>query len=49
MNQPVMGGVAALKVPAYVKHNKLINWVAEIAARALRGEPLPNIVNGVRA
>ncbi|HEX8787357.1 MAG TPA: phosphoenolpyruvate carboxykinase, partial [Telluria sp.] len=32
MNQPVMGGVAALNVPAYVKHNKLINWVAEIAA-----------------
>jgi len=32
MNQPVMGGVAALKVPAHVKHNRLINWVAEIAA-----------------
>jgi len=32
MNQPVMGGVAALSVPAYIKHNKLINWVAEIAA-----------------
>jgi phosphoenolpyruvate carboxykinase (GTP) len=32
MNQPVMGGVAALNVPAYIKHNKLINWVAEIAA-----------------
>jgi phosphoenolpyruvate carboxykinase (GTP) len=32
MNQPVMGGVAALNVPAYIKHNKLINWVADIAA-----------------
>ena len=32
MNQPVMGGVAALNVPAHVKHQKLINWVAEIAA-----------------
>jgi phosphoenolpyruvate carboxykinase (GTP) len=32
MNQPVMGGVAALNVPAYIKHEKLINWVADIAA-----------------
>ncbi len=32
MNQPVMGGVATLNVPAYVKQQKLINWVAEIAA-----------------
>jgi len=32
MNQPVMGGVAALNVPAHIKHQKLINWVAEIAA-----------------
>jgi phosphoenolpyruvate carboxykinase (GTP) len=32
MNQPVMGGVAALNVPEHVKHQKLINWVAEIAA-----------------
>ncbi|HWJ93337.1 MAG TPA: phosphoenolpyruvate carboxykinase (GTP) [Telluria sp.] len=32
MNQPVMGGVAALNVPDYIKHQKLINWVAEIAA-----------------
>jgi len=32
MNQPVMGGIAALNVPAYIKHQKLINWVAEIAA-----------------
>ncbi|MDL2356362.1 MAG: phosphoenolpyruvate carboxykinase (GTP) [Pseudomonadota bacterium] len=34
MNQPVMGGVAALNVPAYIKHQKLINWVADIAALA---------------
>jgi phosphoenolpyruvate carboxykinase (GTP) len=27
-----MGGVAALNVPEYIKHQKLINWVAEIAA-----------------
>jgi phosphoenolpyruvate carboxykinase (GTP) len=32
MNQPVMGGVAALNVPAYVKHQKLVSWVSEIAA-----------------
>ena len=32
MNQPVMGGVAALNVPSYVKQQKLINWVAEIAS-----------------
>jgi phosphoenolpyruvate carboxykinase (GTP) len=32
MNQPVMGGVAALNVPAYIKQQKLINWVAEVAA-----------------
>ncbi len=32
MNQPVMGGVAALNVPAYIKHQKLINWVSDIAA-----------------
>ena len=32
MNQPVMGGVATLNVPAYIKQQKLINWVAEIAA-----------------
>ena len=32
MNQPVMAGVAALNVPAYVKHQKLVSWVAEIAA-----------------
>ncbi|KIF82809.1 phosphoenolpyruvate carboxykinase (GTP) [Noviherbaspirillum autotrophicum] len=32
MNQPVMGGVASLNAPTYVKQQKLINWVAEIAA-----------------
>ena len=34
MNQPIMGGVAALNAPAYIKQQKLINWVAEIAALA---------------
>ncbi|KAF1048272.1 MAG: hypothetical protein GAK35_00296 [Herbaspirillum frisingense] len=32
MNQPLMAGVPAVNAPAYVKHQKLINWVAEIAA-----------------
>ncbi len=32
MNQPVMGGVAKLNVPAHIKHQKLINWVSEIVA-----------------
>jgi len=32
MNQPVMQGIAALNAPAFVKHQKLLNWVAEIAA-----------------
>ena len=32
MNQPTMKGVAALNVPSYVKHQKLIDWVAEITA-----------------
>jgi len=32
MNQPVMGGVPTLNAPTYVKQQKLINWVAEIAA-----------------
>ncbi|MFC3107673.1 phosphoenolpyruvate carboxykinase (GTP) [Undibacterium arcticum] len=32
MNQAVMGGVAALNVPSYIKHQKLINWVADMAA-----------------
>ena len=31
MNQPVMEGLR-LNVPAYVKHSRLIAWVAEIAA-----------------
>ena len=32
MNQPRMGGVANVNPPSYVKHQKLINWVTEIAA-----------------
>jgi phosphoenolpyruvate carboxykinase (GTP) len=32
MNQAVMGGFAALNAPEYVKHKKLIAWVAEMAA-----------------
>lgn len=32
MNQPVMGGIATVNAPSYVKQQKLINWVAEIAA-----------------
>jgi phosphoenolpyruvate carboxykinase (GTP) len=32
MNQPTMKGVAPLNVPSYVKHQKLIDWVAEVAA-----------------
>ncbi|MFZ6673307.1 phosphoenolpyruvate carboxykinase (GTP) [Undibacterium sp. Xuan67W] len=32
MNQPIMRGVATLNVPAYVKQQKLINWVADMAA-----------------
>ncbi|MBC3875941.1 phosphoenolpyruvate carboxykinase (GTP) [Undibacterium flavidum] len=32
MNQPSMQGVAALNVPAHVKHQKLINWVADMVA-----------------
>ncbi len=32
MNQPVMGGIAAVNAPAFVKQQKLINWVAEVAA-----------------
>ena len=32
MNQPLMAGIPAVNAPAYVKHPKLINWVAEIAA-----------------
>ncbi|TCS37961.1 phosphoenolpyruvate carboxykinase (GTP) [Paucimonas lemoignei] len=32
MNQPLMGGVTAVNAPAFVKQQKLINWVAEVAA-----------------
>ena len=32
MNQPTIKGTATLNVPSYVKHQKLIDWVAEIAA-----------------
>jgi len=32
MNQPAMDGITAVEAPAYVKHQKLISWVAEIAA-----------------
>jgi len=32
VNQPAMGGVTAVNPPAYVKQQKLINWVGEIAA-----------------
>ena len=31
MNQPRMGGIATINAPAYVKQQKLINWVAEVA------------------
>ncbi|AQV96120.1 phosphoenolpyruvate carboxykinase [Cupriavidus necator] len=32
MNHPTMQGTAAVNAPAWVKHTKLIAWVAEIAA-----------------
>jgi phosphoenolpyruvate carboxykinase (GTP) len=32
MNQPAMDGLTAVEAPSYVKHQKLISWVAEIAA-----------------
>ena len=32
MNQPVMNGITAVEAPTYVKHQKLISWVAEVAA-----------------
>ncbi|MFP5393032.1 MAG: phosphoenolpyruvate carboxykinase (GTP) [Gammaproteobacteria bacterium] len=32
MNQLVMGGVATVNAPAYIKHQQLIDWVQEIAA-----------------
>ena len=31
MNRPAMEGLR-LNVPAYVKHDRLVSWVAEIAA-----------------
>ena len=31
MNQPVMEGLR-LTVPAYVKHPRLVDWVADMAA-----------------
>ncbi|MDB5798356.1 MAG: phosphoenolpyruvate carboxykinase [Paucimonas sp.] len=31
MNQPLPGGVASINAPSYVKNQKLIDWVAEIA------------------
>ncbi|MBK4737114.1 phosphoenolpyruvate carboxykinase (GTP) [Noviherbaspirillum pedocola] len=34
MNQPVMNGIVAVDAPSYVKHQKLVSWVAEIAALA---------------
>ncbi|MGO4813711.1 phosphoenolpyruvate carboxykinase (GTP) [Cupriavidus sp. 2MCAB6] len=34
MNHPTMQGTPALNVPAWVKHQKLIAWVAEFAALA---------------
>ena len=32
MNQPHMAGTASITPPSYVKHTKLVEWVAEIAA-----------------
>ncbi len=32
MNQPIMRGVTAVNAPAYVKQQKLIHWVGEVAA-----------------
>lgn len=32
MNEPMMKGVAPINTPSYVKHQKLIDWVAEVAA-----------------
>jgi phosphoenolpyruvate carboxykinase (GTP) len=32
MNQPTTSGIVQLNVPSYVKHQKLIQWVADIAA-----------------
>lgn len=38
MNQPRMAGIAAINPPAFVKNQKLINWVADIAALTLRDQ-----------
>src|SRR5688572_16067033 len=32
MNQPIMEGMGAVNAPAHVKHPKLLQWVAEVAA-----------------
>jgi phosphoenolpyruvate carboxykinase (GTP) len=32
VNQPIMQGVASINPPTYVQHQKLINWIADIAA-----------------
>jgi phosphoenolpyruvate carboxykinase (GTP) len=32
MNEPMLKGVAPINTPSYVKHQKLIDWVAEISA-----------------
>ena len=32
MNEPMMKGVAPINAPSYVKHQKLIDWVGEVAA-----------------
>jgi len=34
VNQPIMRGVTAVNAPAYVKQQRLINWVTEVAALA---------------
>ena len=34
MNKPLDGGLAALNVPAWVRHRGLVDWVARIAALA---------------
>ena len=32
MNQPIMGGIAGITAPSYVKQQELINWVTEVAS-----------------
>ena len=39
MNRPVLEGLR-LNVPAHVKHTRLIDWVAQIAALTARVFPL---------